>query len=84
MQFGRMVPMWQRIVCGLLCVGGLLALPFNAVHGAYRGWHFVVQILSGAGGFYLFGHTALYGRLPGKLPGTKHVRFRLPANRRDT
>lgn len=80
----RVAPMWQRVVCALLCIGGALAFAFNAVHGAYHGWHGVFAIVTAAGGIYLFGCIALLGRLPGKLAGTGFVRFRHAPGRRDT
>lgn len=84
MDIKRVAPMWQRVFCGLLCVGGLLAVPLNAVHGAYHGWSGVFAIVTAAGGIYLFGCIALLGRLPGKLAGTEFVRFRHTPGRRNT
>lgn len=72
----RVAPMWQRIFCGLLCMGGAVALPLNGIHGVYQGWRGVFAIVGAVGGTYLFGCIALRGRLPGKRPGTGFVRFR--------
>lgn len=84
MQSDLKAPLWQRAVCGLLCLGGALALPFNAIHGDYHGWHGIAQIILGIGGAYLFGHLALRGRLYGKVSGTEHVHFRHADRRRNT
>ena len=84
MQTNRVAPIWQRVVCGVLCVGGMLALPFNILHGDYHGWHGAALILLAVGGVYWFGHIALRGRLPGRVPGTEYVRFRHRSSQRNT
>jgi len=84
MQSNRVAPIWQRVVCGGICVGGILALPLNAIHGEYHGRYGVALIIFGVVGLYLFGCVALRGKLPGKLPGTEYVRFRHSATHRDT
>ena len=80
----RVAPVWQRVFCGLICVGAILALPLDAVHGSYHGWSGVFLIISAVGGVYLFGCIALLGYLPGKLPGTEYVRFRGTSDWRNT
>lgn len=72
----RVAPMWQRIFCGLLGIGGALALPLDVIHGVYQGWHGVFAMVAAAGGTCLFSCIAMRGRLPGKLPDTGFVRFR--------
>ena len=76
MQSTRTTPMWQRALCGLLCVAGLVALPFNAAQQVHHGWSQIWSMFLGAYGLYLFGHIALLGKLPGKVPGTQYIRFR--------
>ncbi len=80
----RVAPMWQRAFCGLLGIGGAVALPVNAIQGVYHGWHGVFAMVTAAGGAYLFGYIALRGRLPGKLSGTEYVHFRHNPSSRDT
>ncbi len=75
MQSIQKTPLWQRALCGLLCIAGLVALPFNAVHEVHRGWSQLWPMLLGAYGLYLFGHIALLGKLPGKVSGTRYIRF---------
>lgn len=84
MQSNKVAPIWQRVICGVICAGGILALPLNAVHGEYHGWRGVASILFGIAGLYLFGYITLRGKLPGKLPGTEYVRFRHHATHRDS
>jgi len=71
MQLNRVAPIWQRVICGVLCTAGIVALPLNALNEHYSGRNGLVFILFAGGGIYLFGYIALCGRLPGKLFRTK-------------
>jgi hypothetical protein len=77
-------PKWQRVFCALVGVGGAAAVLASAVHGDVQGWHKLASALIALYGAYLFGYIALRGRLPGKYPGTRYVRFRHPPDRRNT
>jgi hypothetical protein len=71
MQFNRVAPIWQRVICGVLCAAGIVALLLNALNEHYRDRNGLVSILLSGSGIYLFGYIALCGTLPGKLFRTK-------------
>lgn len=84
MESKRAASIWQRVICGLFCIAGVIAVPFNFIHRGNFSWHEIVWAFSGVYGSYLFGHIAWRGRLPGKVPGTAYVRFRRARVRRRT
>lgn len=46
----KTMPVWQRIVCGRLAVGGVIALIANPLHGSFGNvWNIAMWPLSAAG-----------------------------------
>lgn len=61
----RSAPIWQRVVCAVLAVGGGVAIVAGLVTGHGAGSHqSVASLVLALGGFYLFGYIALRGHLP--------------------
>lgn len=59
----RSAPIWQRVICGALAVGGGVALVAELVSGV-GSRQSVVSLLFGLAGLYIFGYVAVCGRLP--------------------
>lgn len=65
-------PLWQRIVCGVLGVAGLVALVVNMLGGQVHGAVSICMWFLGLAGAYVFGRAALthepQQREPASLP----------------
>lgn len=59
----RSAPIWQRVICGVLAIGGGVALVAEVLYGV-SSHQSLVSLLFGLGGLYLFGYIAVRGRLP--------------------
>jgi hypothetical protein len=55
----KRLPLWQRVVCGVLCVAGLIALGVNMLSGQVHGAVSIYMWFLGLAGAYVFGRAAL-------------------------
>jgi hypothetical protein len=63
----RIVPDWQRAICGVLAAGGGVALVIGLCALLEEGTHLLGMLLPLTGacyGFFLFAFVAVKGRLP--------------------
>lgn len=60
-------PIWQRVICAVLAVGGSIAVVAQLVAGGvHPSHHGFLSAIFALGGVYLFGHVAWRGHLPGR------------------
>jgi hypothetical protein len=58
---------WQRVLAGLLAIGGIVATGLDVARSAQQSWLSIALALLALYGAYLFGYVALRGVLPKSL-----------------